>query len=210
MKTTIIIISLAVLLSCSDSSTTDHQAHSNTQSNNKSTNAQTIMTIMTDMMDNMKNVEASGNPDNDYATLMMEHHLGAIEMAKLQISNGTDPQIKKLAEKTIKDQQREVAEFKAFLSGHRPHGNSDLYYKEAMSIMKKMNMDMGHTGSVDKEFVQMMIPHHQSAIDMSRAYIKMGDHQTLIKIANNIINSQSKEIMELNNLLSSKWPSAVQ
>jgi uncharacterized protein (DUF305 family) len=70
-------------------------------------------------------------------------------------------------------------------------------------------MEMDHTSSIDKQFVQLMIPHHQTAIDMSKAYLNKGDHQRLIKIANNIISSQSKEIRELNNLLNSKWPSTV-
>lgn len=203
MKTPAIFILLAILLSCSDSSTNDHQVHSNTGENNKGTNGKTIMTLMSDMMENMKKVEASGNPDNDYANLMIEHHMAAIEMAKFQISNGTDPQIKRLAEKTVKDQQREVAQFKAFLAGHKPHGNSDAYFKEAMSIMKKMQVDMNHTGTVDNEFVLMMMPHHQTAVDMSKSYIKLADHQSLIKIANNIISSQSKEITELKNWLNS-------
>ncbi len=51
---------------------------------------------------------------------------------------------------------------------------------------------------MDRQFVQMMIPHHQSAIDMAKAYIKSGAHEAKLKtMANNIISSQQKEIGEL-------------
>ncbi len=61
-----------------------------------------------------------------------------------------------------------------------------------------MEMDMDHSGSMDKQFAQMMVPHHQSAIDMSKAYIKSGAHEEKLKtMANNIISSQQKEIGEL-------------
>ena len=61
-----------------------------------------------------------------------------------------------------------------------------------------MKMDINHTGSVDKQFAQMMIPHHQSAIDMSKAYIKAGAHEEKLKtMANNIISAQQREIKEL-------------
>ena len=42
-----------------------------------------------------------------------------------------------------------------------------------------------------------MIPHHQSAIDMSKAVLKTGDNAEINKIAGKVINDQEKEISEL-------------
>jgi uncharacterized protein (DUF305 family) len=158
----------------------------------------TMMSIMQSNMDQMKAVQSSGNPDNDFASLMKVHHLGAIEMAQLELAKGTDPELKQLAQKTVDDQQNEIAQFNTFLSGHTPHGGGDAFYKAAMSQMSNMKMDMDHSGSVDKQFAQMMIPHHQGAIDMANAYLKNGGHEEDIKkIANAIISSQQKEIAGL-------------
>ena len=67
-----------------------------------------------------------------------------------------------------------------------------------MSQMSNMKMDMDHSASIDKQFAQMMIPHHQGAIDMANAYLKNGGHEEDIKkIANTIISAQQKEIVEL-------------
>jgi uncharacterized protein (DUF305 family) len=63
-------------------------------------------------------------------------------------------------------------------------------------------MESNHTGPVDRQFVRMMIPHHQSAIDMARAYIRSGAHEEKLKtMANNIISSQQKEINDLQSWL---------
>ncbi|HET9746724.1 MAG TPA: DUF305 domain-containing protein [Chitinophagaceae bacterium] len=156
-----------------------------------------MMSIMQSMMDNMKSIQSSGNPDNDFVNMMKAHHLGAIEMAQIEVAKGSDEQIKQMARKMMEDQQKEVAEFNTFLSGHTPHGGGDTYHKKALNIINSMKMDMDHAGSIDKQFAQMMIPHHQSAIDMSKAYLASGHEEKIKAMANNIIASQQKEIKDL-------------
>ncbi len=166
---------------------------SNMQGNNMS-----IMGIMDKGMQDMKAMKSSGNPDNDFAGMMKMHHMSAIEASQVQLSQGTDPTLKAMSQKMIDDQQREIAEFNTFLSGHDAHGGGDAFHKESMAMMNKMNMPMDNSGSVDKQFVTMMIPHHQGAIDMSKAYIKSGAHEPKMKsMANNLISAQQKEIKEL-------------
>lgn len=185
-----------------DSLTTSAGNDTNNQSNmsmdTSGMGGKSMMSMMNSMMDNMKTMQSSSNPDNDFANMMKAHHLGAIEMAQMEVAKGTDAQMKQMAQKMIDDQQNEVAEFNTFLSGHTAHGGGDAFFKEAMAGMNNMKMDMDHSGSIDKQFAQMMIPHHQSAIDMSKAYIKSGAHEEKLKtMANNIISSQQKEIKDL-------------
>jgi uncharacterized protein (DUF305 family) len=49
---------------------------------------------------------------------MMAHHLGAIEMAKVEIKYGKDAEMKRMAEKTIKEQEAEVVEMKSWIGKH--------------------------------------------------------------------------------------------
>jgi len=178
--------------------------NTDTMSNmNMSGTNMSIMGIMDKSMQDMKAMKSSGNPDNDFASMMKMHHMSAIEASQVQLSQGTDPGIKAMAQKMIDGQQSEVAEFNTFLSGHSAHGGGDAFHKEALGMMDKMAAPMDHSGSVDKQFVTMMIPHHQGAIDMSKAYIKSGAHEPKMKtMANNIIESQQKEIKDLQAWLS--------
>ena len=149
-------------------------------------------------MQEMKAMQSTGNPDNDFAAIMKTHHLGATEMAQAELAQGTNAEMKAMAQKMIDAQQAEIAELNTFLSGHKTHGGGDAFFKEVMGKMNSMKMDMDMSGSFDKQFAQMMIPHHQEAIDMSKAYIKAGAHEEKLKtMANKIITDQQKEIKDL-------------
>jgi hypothetical protein len=71
-----------------------------------------------DMMKNM-NMEFSGDADVDFARSMIPHHQGAIDMAKLELKYGKDQKMRQMAEKMIKDQQKEQKDFQAFLQKHK-------------------------------------------------------------------------------------------
>jgi uncharacterized protein (DUF305 family) len=53
------------------------------------------------------------------------------------------------------------------------------------------------TGDADKDFVMMMIPHHQGAIDMANIELKYGKDETLRAMAKAIVEAQEKEIKEM-------------
>ena len=50
------------------------------------------------------------------------------------------------------------------------------------------------SGDVDRDFVAMMVPHHQGAIDMARAELRYGRNEQLRRIAQEIIVTQQQEI----------------
>jgi len=56
----------------------------------------------------MSTVARSGNSDVDFVRLMLPHHQAAIDMAKTQLLYGKDPQMRRLAQEIITDQQLEI------------------------------------------------------------------------------------------------------
>lgn len=66
----------------------------------------------------MMSVESSKNSDADFVKMMLPHHQAAIEMAKTQLMHGTDPQMRRLAQEIITDQQSEIELMQLWLKQH--------------------------------------------------------------------------------------------
>ena len=70
------------------------------------------------------------------------------------------------------------------------------FLAENDAAMKKMMADMAvkPTGDVDADFVAMMVPHHQGAIDMALAVLRYGRNAQIRRMAQEIIVTQQQEI----------------
>jgi Domain of unknown function (DUF305) len=70
---------------------------------------------------------------------------------------------------------------------------------ENNAAMAKMMaaMDIKPSGDVDADFVAMMVPHHQGAIDMAQAELRYGRNEQLRRIAQEIIVTQQQEIVAM-------------
>jgi uncharacterized protein (DUF305 family) len=84
----------------------------------------------------------------------------------------------------------------ADLTAAASSGAEAAYLAENDAAMAKMMNDMTvkPTGDVDRDFVAMMVPHHQGAIDMALAVLRYGRNEQLRRLAQEIIVTQQQEI----------------
>ena len=72
----------------------------------------TFIQLMNDAMavmdHGMKNAPMTGDPDHDFAAMMIPHHQGAIDMAKVELLYGKDPVLRRLAQEIIVTQDQEI------------------------------------------------------------------------------------------------------
>jgi uncharacterized protein (DUF305 family) len=66
------------------------------------------------------NISFSGNTDVDFVKGMIPHHQGAVDMAKVLLAFGKDPELRKLAEAIVKAQESEIALMQAWLRRNTP------------------------------------------------------------------------------------------
>jgi uncharacterized protein (DUF305 family) len=63
----------------------------------------------------MMAAKSTGNPDRDFAAMMIPHHQGAIDMAKVELIYGRDPVMRRLAQGIIVEQQQEIELMQRYL-----------------------------------------------------------------------------------------------
>jgi uncharacterized protein (DUF305 family) len=61
-------------------------------------------------------VKPTGKPDEDFVRMMIPHHQGAVDMAKVELEYGTDPELRQLASDIVAAQDKEIAQMKAWLA----------------------------------------------------------------------------------------------
>lgn len=60
----------------------------------------------------------TGDPDKDFVTMMLPHHQGAVDMAKIELQYGRDPVLRAMAKDIVASQAKEIATMKGWQAKH--------------------------------------------------------------------------------------------
>jgi uncharacterized protein (DUF305 family) len=148
----------------------------------------------------------SGTPtgadfDRAFIDAMVPHHESAIEMAKAAKETGLEqPDLVKVADDILATQQPEIDKMKEWRGEW--FGSSEIDPNGAAALgMSESDMGMQHdadallnSGDVDTDFAQMMVTHHQGAIDMAKLAADNAEHSEIKDLAEAIISAQEREI----------------
>ena len=173
-------------------------------------------TAMSKMMAGMT-VKPTGDVDHDFVAMMTPHHQGAIDMAEAELLYGHNEKLLRASQEIIAEQLQEIAAMRLAVgepasptwvtdapvttSNAKPASSASVKSEVAFlaqndTAMNEMMAGMATkpTGDVDHDFVAMMVPHHQGAIDMAQAELRYGHNPQLKTIAQEIIVDQMNEI----------------
>ena len=80
--------------------------------------AKVMMDSMHKMQKAMTDATMTGEADKDFVAMMIPHHVGAVDMAKIELQYGKDPEILKLARAVVAAQTKEIGLMKAWQARH--------------------------------------------------------------------------------------------
>ena len=145
---------------------------------------------------------ATVNYDLEFLDTMAKHHEQAIQMAKAAQGKVQLAGLKDMTQRLPDEQQKEVDQMKAWREQWYP-GDAPADTMQMPGMGSSMNMDMSHLDSMksgkayDSMFLDMMIPHHQGAIQMAQDALAKAEHPEVKVLAQQIIDKQQKEIDQM-------------
>ncbi len=142
--------------------------------------------------------------DVEFVQGMIPHHEQAIEMSEMVIADGEDPTVLTLAEQINAAQGPEIDQMNTWLDdwGIEPTGSHDMDGMDGMMSGDEMNAMSETMGAeLDRMFLEMMIRHHEGAIQMAEIALDEGANADVLALAQAIIDGQQAEIEQMESML---------
>ncbi|WP_410641379.1 DUF305 domain-containing protein [Amycolatopsis sp. lyj-346] len=142
-----------------------------------------------------------------FAQQMIPHHSQALDMAKLVPSRSTDPKVVDLAGRIEKAQDPEIRQLQGWLSTWGASSTSEMPGMNHGSMPGLMpaedmtKLEAAKGTEFDEMWLDMMIRHHQGAVDMAGTELSKGGSSDAKALARKIIDAQRAEITEMQGLL---------
>jgi uncharacterized protein (DUF305 family) len=146
--------------------------------------------------------------DVSFAGDMITHHRQAVEMAGLAADRASSQEVKDLATKIKGAQAPEIGTMSGWLTSWGEEAPADMSGMDMSSSMPGMmsSEDMGALKGAsgtefDEMFLEMMVKHHQGAVEMARTEKADGKYGPTVSLADNVITAQTTEIEQMNKML---------
>jgi uncharacterized protein (DUF305 family) len=155
--------------------------------------------------------QAFNDTDVTFAQEMIPHHEQAIQMAKLASSRAASDEVKQLAAAIEAAQDPEIQAMTGWLQSWGEEvpedmnstGHGDMDMPGMMSDADMEELEQATDVGFDRMFLQMMIKHHQGAIEMARTEQANGRNPDAVALAKQIETAQTAEIATMQQLLGS-------
>lgn len=171
---------------------------------------------------NDETAESSGKGFNDtdiaFATDMIQHHAQALQMVDFTMGKDLDPEVQQLADDIRAAQSPEIEMMADWLTDWdqpvpetvRDHANADGGGMDMdmgsdmpgmMSAEDLASLEQAEGTDFQQMWLEMMIEHHEGAIEMADEEQQNGEHAQAVAMAQDIADAQAEEISTMKNLL---------
>ncbi len=156
---------------------------------------------------------AHNQADITFAASMVPHHQQAIEMADLALAQADSPEVRELARRIEAAQDPEITTMTGWLTdwGSAPMpsdhdmgamgGMGGMGGDGMMTAQEMVALKQASGTAFDRMWLQMMIRHHEGAVDMARTELALGQSAQAKTLAQAVIDGQSTEITTMKGLL---------
>lgn len=149
----------------------------------------------------LENHHAAITNDQEFIINMIPHHQEAVDTSAYLLTRTEDPEIKEFLQSVIDVQTKEVDQMKQWYKEwfNQPYQDQGSY----MQMMPNLTVIKG--AALEKAYIDGMIKHHQGAIKMANEIKPITQRDELQQMSDNIIDTQSKEVDQLQLWLGTKF-----
>ncbi len=141
---------------------------------------------------------SSATTENRFIEMMRMHHESGVEMAQIALQKSQNSDVKKASQKIIDTQSKEMDQFAKWqkkwysqLDTKSEIANMAMPMMDTSALKEKMGKDF------DSEYLNMMVTHHEGAIQMAQDASAKLQHKEVKSLAEKIIKDQTSEITKL-------------
>jgi uncharacterized protein (DUF305 family) len=199
------IVAIAGMVLFAVTSNNDGKMNGGMMSNNNSSQDSSNGLVDKNSADYKMYSELTGDDyDRMFIANMIEHHKGAVDMAKLAQANAKHQELKDMADAIIAAQSKEITDMETWQKewGYPSSSGEMMMDHSAMGMMADMGQMTEELKSLtgdafDKAFISSMIEHHQSAINMAYPGQTNAKYDEIKQLTKAIVEAQSNEITQM-------------
>ncbi|MFC4638438.1 DUF305 domain-containing protein [Deinococcus hohokamensis] len=137
--------------------------------------------------------------DRAFLSMMTVHHRAALDMSRAALARSRSAQVRAWASSIIKSQSAEIGQMQRLLSA--VGGTDAAMAAEMKGMMAGMAGSVKSAANPDRAFLEGMLPHHASAVEMASLALQKSASPAVLGLARDIVRAQAQEMYEFRRAL---------
>lgn len=159
-----------------------------------------LLQPMQQMVTKLKKLQATGDPDFDYAFVAKIHAQGEQDFLKQAMQSGKDSSLRQMSQTLMTGTQSDITMLDGTLRQIKPSRPNQAFTQQQSRNIEAINLKLQQTGAsdkltsdVDKNVVALLADHQQDAIDMATTYLQYGKNSTLRTYAQELVGKAQSQ-----------------